>query len=344
MTTKIENVTRKVALLLERANHASTPEHEANACRAKADKLIFDYQIEAAMVAEAQPQQDQPIWSEILLCRADSEWSAFYAHLVRSIARHVGVQGIVHSNARDDDGFRWYAFDAVGFPADLEMMQLLWTSTAMEFGRLFEPKYDPSLSDAVNAFQMRMGGMERRRIAAVMFPGWETVNEMKAKTRKVTALIKKGAEELGEDATTVLGRGGASIKTHRLSYANGFVHTLDYRMSALRIERGRDDRGLVLVSRGERVKEALYTKYEYMRPQPRSTKAIGEEQATCDKCRNAKSGYCREHSWMKPSTAQHKGPRLSYDAYNRGKSAASRVDLGPGGRGSLPSSPHKRLG
>lgn len=342
--SKIESVTRKIALLLERANHPSTPAAEAEACRLKADTLMFNYQVEAATVEQAQPMQDSPEWADVLICRSDSEWRDYYAHLIRAVAAHIGVKGVMGYGTIGEDGYRWLSFDTVGFRADLEMFQLLWTQTQMEFSRRFEPKYDPTLSEAVNAFLMRMAGMERRKIAAVMFPGWTTVNEMKARTRKVTKLIKQGAEELGENAEEVLGRQGASIKTHRISYASGFVQTLSSRMRRLRSERGQDERGLVLVSRAERIKEALYDKYEYMRPAPASTKAIGETQDECAKCKKAKSGYCRDHQWMKPSTAQHRGPRLSYSAYDRGASAARQVDLGRGGRTRMGGTGHKALG
>lgn len=346
MSSKIENVQRRIALLLERANHPSTPPAEAESCRSKADTLMFEYQIDAALVAEKQPEQDKPFWSEVLVCRADSEWGNYYAHLVRAVAEHVGVKGVMkYGSTTGEDGYRWYTFDTVGFQGDVDMFTLLWTQTMMEFQRRFEPKYDRSMSDAVNAFLMRMSGMERRRIAAVMFPGWTTTNEMKARTRKVTKLIKEGAEELGEDVDHILGRQGASIKTFRLSYASGFVYTLENRMRRLRSERGADERGLVLVSRKERVLEALYEKYPRLRPAPAGTKAIGEERASCDKCAKAKSGYCREHMWMKPSSAQGRARPFSGAAYSRGSDAARQVDLGPGGRSRMGGTQgHKAIG
>lgn len=343
MSAVTEKKTRQIALLLERANHPSTPPEEANACRAKADAMMLSYQIDAALVEQGQAQQDKPVWTTVYVCRLDNEWRNFYEHLFRATMAHIGVEGVAENEHSEEDGFRWRVYQVVGFNADIEMFQLLWSSIQLEFSRRFEPSYDKDLSPAVNAYLMRIGGMERKRIAAVMFPGWTTMNEMKARTRRVTKLIKEGAAELGESAEDVLGRGGASIKTHRLSYANGFVHTLSRRMRMLRAERGADERGLVLVSRKERIKEAMYDRYPYMRPSPASTRAIGEEQAKCEKCAKAKSGYCRDHQWMKPSTARSSGPRLSYTAYDRGSAAANQVDLGPGGRGRLDPT-RKRLG
>lgn len=324
---------RQIALLLERANHPNTPEAEAESARSKADALMLTYQIEAALLEKASDREEKPVWAEVLVCRFDSPWRNYYVSLAREVARHVGVrhmQGVVHP---EEEQWSWMAFNVCGFQADVEVFEMLWSQTMLEFQRRFEPKYDPNLSDAVNAFLMRMAGMERRRIAAIMMPGWTTTNEMKARTRKVTRLIKEGAAEMGESADDVLGRQGASIKTHRLSYATGFVHTLQSRMRRLRAERGADSRALVLSSRRERINEAFYDRYPSMRPAAPGTKVLGDPRDECDKCKKTKSGYCRDHQWMRPSTARARESRVSMTAYDRGSRAAQAVDLGPGGRG-----------
>lgn len=332
--TDVTKKARQIALLLELANHPKTPPDEADAARLKADHLMLRYRIEAAEAEEAQPEQAKPEWSDVYVCRDESEWSHFYSLLVREVAKHTGVLGVLVAGT-GEDGFRWRVFRAVGFKADLEMFEMQWASTMIEFQRRFEPQYDPNLSDAINAFQMRVAGMERRRIAAVMMPGWTTLNEMKAKTRKVTKLIKQGAEELGESVDGVLGRQGASIKTHRESYASGFVYTLIHRMRNLRLQRGQESGAMVLASRKERLDEALYERYPNLRPAPVGTKVLGEERAKCPRCEKAKSGYCREHQWMKPSTARYRAGSFSGAAYERGSDAARQVDLGHGGTPTL---------
>jgi hypothetical protein len=213
-----------------------------------------------------------------------------------------------------------------------------------------EPSVDKSQSEEANAYRLRMGGMERHRIAMALWgpqkhtmdPGmsrWEAgydeakkaeTNEFKARNRRVTGLIKKGAVEAGQNPEVVLGRGN-SIKTFRESYASGFYWTLRNRLMNLGLNRGETDKGLVLASLERQVEEEFYGAYPNLRPSESGRDDYIPPNKDCARCKQAKAGYCRDHLYLKPSTAKVRHSAFNHEASNLGSHAARTVDLGPGG-------------
>jgi hypothetical protein len=166
---------------------------------------------------------------------------------------------------------------------------------------------------------------------------------MKAKNRRVTKLIRQHAAAVGEDADSLLGR-GTNIKSYREDYAKGFVDSFHLRLYRMRTAAGEEESGLVLVSRSENVAEAFYTKFPQYRP---SDKPWRDPREGCEKCKKAKSGYCRDHGFMRPSSAQARGRYVNTTARSRGQMAAAMVDLGANatGRGRAPAaSPRREIG
>lgn len=308
-TQNLDKILERVKKMVALADHPNTPPHEADLARTQADALMLKYRIDETVLIMSGMHGDseggmKPVWRDLSLAKTSSEFYKYYSRLAGACMRHVGAEGVLDHQ----DGN--LIFKAVGFESDLRYMDILLTSCLVEFGKRLEPKYDRNLSDQENAYEMRHAGMERKRIAEILFGSWETENEMKAKNRKVTSLIKKEAEKRGEDPSIVLGRGN-NMKTYRESYAEGFVGQIYARLLRMRTANGEDSRALVLADRHDLVLEALYERYDYLRPKPVDPNAPRQ----------------------KVRIAKGKDRSFNGRAYQRGQSAALMVDLGSNATG-----------
>lgn len=321
---KRDAILAKVRKLLERADHPGTPEAEAESARTMAESLMLKYRLDEATAVMKGDTSVTPMWKEVDLVVSGSEFATFYHQLAGTIMRHVGAEGVT-SWKQDEEGRYWTILRWVGYSSDLTYGEMLLTACMMEFGKRLEPRYDPAQSDRDNIYAMRSAGMERKRIAKIVYGDWSTENEMKAKNRKVTKEFIAACEERGEDHTVLTGRGN-NVKTYRESYARGFVQTMHQRLWRMRTAQGETGSGLVLADRSERVKEAFYQKYPQYRPRPREEAASNP----CEKCAKAKSGYCRAH---KPRSYGTRTVTHNDAAYSRGGAAAAMVDLGPNATG-----------
>lgn len=339
---------RKVRALLAQADDEAATPQEAEAYRTKAEALMFKYKIDLATAPEEERRQAhnlKPEWRTIDVCALSNHWRNYYSGIALAIVRHVDARAAAKHNYSSGQ----YQVHVVGFPLDLDYLEMLLASAVLAFGKKMEPKVDPNLPEHTNAFNLRMGGMERNRIADALWGRlpegtalkerkrtsegewvWQATNEVKARGRKVTALIKKGALEAGEDPKAILGQGN-SIKTFRESYASGFYHTLINRLRNMALSRGETDKGLVLASLEAQVEEMFFAEYPNLRPSESGRAEYVAPNKDCKKCEQAKSGYCREHQYLKPSTAKARPGSFNYAAYSKGGNAARTVDLGPGG-------------
>lgn len=334
----LDDILRKVQALLARADHPNTPVAEAEASRVKAELLMTKYRIDEATLAAggaAQSQGIEPTWRKWRIASAKSEFSTEYRLIASAVLRHFDCEGVIRTGpARDvdpaaEDGDEWISYmEAVGYDSDLRMAEALYTSCQVAFQAKLEPKYDPSLSDQVNAYIMRSAGMEGWRIAQAIYG-----KDDKALRPKVRSMFKAEAIARGEDPSILLGKGN-SVKVFRQSFAVGFSNEIYYRLQQMRLSRGDAGGALVLADRATKVREAYYERFPQYRPQSGAASHYKDPRDGCAKCAKAQSGYCREHQWLKPSAARSKAPAFNDAAYYRGKKAAQSADIGtaPGGR------------
>lgn len=336
-TDKMDKVLEQVRVLIARADHPNTPPAEAATARERADILMFRYKIDSLTAAEGEGVGIEPVWATIPVSNAHSEFSRYYLGILREIASHCDLRMEYDSKwylqEGDDTERLWWVAQVVGYESDVAYAQMLWLASQLAFGKTLEPKFDHDETHQQNALRLRRGGMERHRIAQVLFGDQkepDNVNEFKARNRAVTRMIKAEAARLGQPelAEQVLGRGN-NIGTFRDSYASGFYSTLVRRLRLAATARGQfSDGTLVLANAKERINEAFYERFPHLRPQPVGTPVLGETQEECPRCKKAKSGYCREHSWKRPSRAQSRPGAFNADAFSVGSAAARTVDLG----------------
>lgn len=324
---KMKRMMERVRNLLAIADHPNTPGPEAETARMQAEALMFKYRIDAANMDgdEKAAAALTPEWREFVVCPYGSEFQAHYVHIVRGIVSHLDCEAQFGYGEGSVKAF------VVGYEADLQVFDILQAEATAQFGKRLEPQYHRDETDAQNALRMRQGGMERNRIGVILFGASDTVNEMKAKNRRVTRLIKEEAARTGVDANLLLGRGN-NIKTYRTSFANAFAWEFTDRLRRMASQRSTEGT-IVLGNRKEAIKEALYVRYPHLRPTDRPRLEGGETaRAKCAKCKGAKSGYCREHSYLKPSTARPRSAAYSSAGHRAGVAAAQAVNIGTAGR------------
>lgn len=325
-TTEAVNLDAMLAkiqgLLAVADDDATTPEAAEN-YRAKAEALMFKYRIEETMLNMRQPTnpfKPKPVWKTFRVCKSGNEWREHYESIAVSALGHVDAKCV--RSGDNFDGEYWYTIEAVGYETDLRFAELIFTAGMLAFGTKLEPKYNAVESDQVNAYLMRSAGWEGHRIAKAIWGSDEKPLRVKARN-----LYRKEAAERGEDVEGLSGR-GVSVAQFRKDYADAFRHEFWSRLWRMRQEHAQDERGLVLASRKSDVDEALYERYPYLRPSPEAQTVWVDPTKECQRCQNAKSGYCREHSYLRPSQASPRSASYSAAGARRGRLAARTVDLG----------------
>lgn len=419
---KLEAMLRKVRALLVQAEDPGATPAEAQTFRNKAEALMLRYRIDETQLIDAPEAGIIPLWNKIVIHECggphggSAEYAQFYKGMARDIVEHVGCRGEITTKWEGDA--RVTTLHYVGFPSDLRIVDMLYTSAQVAFNTRLEPKYDPNLSEQENAYNMRKAGMEGWRIAVAIWGkrgsslcccqkkntyyvcrvcteagdakhhaecmAMETTDSNLYKARK---LFKKEALARGEDPSELLGQGN-SMSTYRESYANGFYWELRSRLRDMRRSRGEGSVGIELGGRKEKIDMAFYKEYPQYAPAKAAIGAVRNDEgdletededtvlrcpwceeeveagqdpcphcdlpidwasnldrghargtyvdprANCERCQKAKSGYCREHSYLRPTSGRYYERAHSSAGERAGRRAAQSVDLGgrPTGR------------
>lgn len=326
---KLESMLRKVQALLRQADDPGATPEEAETFREKAEALMYRYRIDEAMLGSTDTDGAGavPEWKTFTVCSRRSEFSGSYRAIFGHVLSHFECRGVFRYEGDD------ILCEAVGYRGELRMTEALYTSCMLAFGMKLEPVVDPSLSDQVNAYNLRSAGVEGKRIALMLWPEAERdphdgypVRALRVKAR---GLFKKEAIARGEDPSVLLGKGN-SVSAYREDFATAFANEIWHRLARMRSVHGEMNGAMVLAGRKEATDEALYERYPKLRPRPLSEQDRWvDPRDNCEKCKKAKSGYCREHAYLKPRAGGY-GRRVNYSAVERGRGAAQAVDLGPG--------------
>lgn len=321
---KLDAMIAKIQGLLAVADDKATTPEAAENYRAKAEALMFQYRIEETMVSMRQPAnpfKPKPVWKTFRVARAGNEFRSRYEDLAVYALGHVDAR-CVRSGETDEQGNYWYTIEAVGYETDLRFAELIFTAAMLAFGTKLEPVYNSAESDQVNAYLMRSAGWEGWKIARAIWGSDDKALRVKARN-----LYRKEAAARGEDVEGLSGR-GVNVAQFREDYAAAFVNEFWHRLLRMRQEHAMDERGLLLASRKSDVEEALYERYPHLRPSATPSQGWVDPTKECKKCQHAKSGYCREHSYLRPSKAQPRAASYSAAGARRGRLAARTIDLG----------------
>ena len=120
-----QKVLDRVRKLLAKAEHPGTPVEEAQAFSAKASELMAAYAIDQALVDAAQPSGATPIVREI---EVDAPYAMPRAVLLDRVARAHRVRTVIGPDA----GSGRRRCTLVGFPVDLDIVEVLFTSLLLQ--------------------------------------------------------------------------------------------------------------------------------------------------------------------------------------------------------------------
>lgn len=321
MNAATQGMMTKVRALLDKAEATDFPA-EAATYRAKAEELMVKYRIEEEQLIAKDETAILPINVDIRLS-GRSPYINQYAQMFTYIARHTGIK-VRYQWHYDTEGNAYVMAEGVGYESDAKYAELLFTQARLVFAERLEPRIKPDLDDQTNVYRLRSAGIERVRIADMMWG-----NTDKVFLARVGRLYKAECAARGEEAH-LSGR-GVTGAAYREQYSEQFVYTLATRLRQASDAAGRAGGGLVLASRKDRIDEAFYTRFPDLRPKPELESPQPAQK--CEKCEKAKRGYCNDHSM--------KGARVSRgrDYYSAaaergraaGASAARAVNLGRGG-------------
>jgi hypothetical protein len=122
-----EKLMERVRALLAQAEHPNTGQGEAEAFTARAAQLMAKYGIDAALVAERGQVREQVSTVRIAL---DAPYTQEKASLLAAVARSGRCRVVLHSWGRQVSSVTVF-----GFPADLERVQVLYTSLLVQATR-----------------------------------------------------------------------------------------------------------------------------------------------------------------------------------------------------------------
>lgn len=311
------NMMHKIQALLDRAEHPNTPLPEADSCRAKAEELMNKYRIAESELAASRLAGDasslRPIRRDIVVCAVRSPYRHVYHSLIHFIVEHVGCRT---SFAYDSHNL---IARVIGYESDIRYLEMLFAGVRLTFSQTMEPKPDQRLGDAENVYALRSSGMERNRIANLLWGSSMTDGPAHG---KVTKLYKAECERRGEDPK-VVGR-TVNAKTYRESFADGYVDRMYSRLCTMRNAAATSATGLALFGRKEAVDEAFYTEFPNLRPKPR-IEMRNTEKDPCAKCAKSKRGACRDHYISYGGGRERPYSSLGASA---GRRAADTADLG----------------
>ncbi|HET6818714.1 MAG TPA: DUF2786 domain-containing protein [Mycobacteriales bacterium] len=156
-----DRILERVRKLLARAEHPSTPSAEAEACSEKAAELMSRYVIDQAMLDAAAPDSAAPIVRRIVV---DAPYTMAKAVLLDRVAKAFRV--CVAIGADHGAGRRC---TLVGFPADVAMTELLFTSLLLQAttAMLDSSAGHPRVKAFRRAFLMGYADMIGRRLSEV---------------------------------------------------------------------------------------------------------------------------------------------------------------------------------
>jgi hypothetical protein len=262
----IAKMMTRIQALLAKAESTTFPE-EAKSYRTKAEELMRTYRIEEEKLIAQQVTSGEPIWRDVPLAGSGNPWETVISSMFWNIAEFCGVKGMTEYAKIDGRG-TWIG-RVVGYDMDIRLLEMIFTSARLAFLARMEPEYDPALSAEENIYRLRGSGMDRQRVAELVF-GKRGHQE----GISVGKVYRAECERRGE-VDGVSGR-GFNAEAYRTAYADQFRTVIRRRLREAKDAADSTGGALVLPQRAERIQEALYVRYPSMRPETPEQRAERE--------------------------------------------------------------------
>jgi hypothetical protein len=285
-----------IAALLAHADDEANSEIARQSYRDKAEKLMREYRIAEEEALATDPGSTKPTVESFTVPMRGFLGRTYFRALVHSIADHCEVETRFRT-VWENNAYPSLAVDLVGYEGDVRYARFLWTSTYLMFSTRIDPTWSTDRTEAENIFLMRQAGIERREIADA---AWGAGSGLVASKRsRVQSIYRREAEKRGE-IMAAAGLGFNS-KLYRDGYARQFVDTLRSRLWSARHAADAAGGAVTLAGRKERVQEAFYNLFPEQRPSTEVAEQWRSPHLDCPKCQKAKSGFCRDHNYLKPT-------------------------------------------
>jgi hypothetical protein len=325
--TDLNKIMARVQALIAKADATEFPA-EAAAFYAKAEELMRTYRLAEEDLIATDASAVMPGMHSIFVASYDTKFLAEYNHMIGTILYHVGCKGVTRwVNRRDAEAMGGAAglwIDVFGYEGDLRMVDWLWSSARVVFGRHLEPQVDPAVSDQVNAYNLRQAGVLRKDIAIKLWGDNTPALRSKAQRLYVAECRTRGEEP----ALTGL---GTDAKAYADGYADGFVTRLSDRLRASRDAADSVGGALVFAGREDRIKEVMYAHYPNLNPANRTDVKPADNKPV----KARKWTQADERRWQRANgAAASSGRRVGHVAaseveISRTSTPAARVDTTP---------------
>lgn len=347
-----ERMISKIQKLLDRAAHPNTPEHEANSALAMADMLMAKYALDEAMIqaAKSPEEREKPERRDVQFFDPSSPLRGELAQILRLLSDLTEVKVVRLASTPKHA--------AVGFAADIDYLELLFTSVRNQFQQKMYPKWDPEGSIDENIYHFKIAGYKWYDIWREGATKHRTPMPFNPPPKDGGAMIrayKRHAAAVGDDRVISTQR----FDAYRESYKAGFVHALWDRVYTM--TQGRTEAmatagsGAEIAIRDKRqdVLEALYFEFPELRPEtPEQIQArLDQERAEARKRQEEhqawldgltpkqRAAYYRKLERDEAASARYWARQDARNArdhqgFAAGKAAASSMDLS-GGRNNI---------
>lgn len=310
---------KTIAALLANAENEGNTDEARQSYRDKAEQLMREYRVAEEEALATDPGSVLPIVKRITLVPTYHNFRGrYFPEIFRILANHAECKIYVHWVNGEGE-----VAEVAGYEGDIRYLEFLWTAARLMFSTRIDPSWEDTRTEAENIFFFRNAGIERREIAD---KAWGAGAGLEAKNRsKVQRIYLAEAKRRGEDArATGL---GFNTMLYRESYAEAFITTLNTRLWRARQAANAAGGVVTLAGRAERVAEALYEAFPQLRPTTTVSRPYVAPNADCARCKQAASGFCREHNWLKPREAT-KADRARWDRRVNSSSAAAGRESG----------------
>lgn len=264
----LEKMAAKIRALLAKAEATDFPE-EAATYHERAEELRRKYQLaEESLIAE-DAKSIMPVVREIVITNSSSPFYMDHFGLWSRVSRHFGVLFRARHAARGE-----VIATVVGYASDIRLVEGLYQTAWMTMVAQLEPSVDLSLSDEENVYRLRHSGMERNRIAKLLW-GADMGQAGHAAHARVGKLYAQACRKRGESASAA-GK-GVNKTVYREKYAEEFVYRMGERLARARDAVDSQAGALVLPGREERVQEAFWAQFPDEHPEARKAARAARE-------------------------------------------------------------------
>lgn len=257
MTEKLDKIKGRISALLNRADHHATTEHEAAACREKAEDLMRSYRIERAML-NLEDNSKRKFEVKEFDNATDSRL------FLRSANYYFVRESYKHAKCQVSGGFG--KTTVVGYPEDVFYGTVLYQRAAAEFIDKLFPQWDDERSFQENCYRLKRSGLSFKD---VQWHIWYATNE-----EPTLAQIRHAVWRWEEDNDIPHRPHSRRHDAYRDSFADAFIERLRQRLQALRDREMHEDEdkqeyAVAIVKDDDALKEEFYRLFPHLRPKTR---------------------------------------------------------------------------